>query len=113
MGETFELPIPHQSLLHIAMAHFPLRRSSTLSLSASQSPPLGLLAFILSSMLRFLPLIAKLQYLVSWIGYPSVDNMWLPALSLTNSPDLVASFHRSHPLAASPTHHPAPSARRR
>jgi hypothetical protein len=55
----------------------------------------------------------KLQYFVSWVGYPSSDNMWLPASALANSADLVASFHRSHPSAASPTHHPAPSRRRR
>jgi hypothetical protein len=55
----------------------------------------------------------KLQYLVSWVGYPSADNMWLSASALGNATDLVSAFHRSHPSAASHTHHPDPPARRR
>jgi hypothetical protein len=40
----------------------------------------------------------KLQYLVSWKGYPGQDS-WEPEANLANSKDLVAEFHKRHPDA--------------
>jgi hypothetical protein len=40
----------------------------------------------------------KLQYLVSWKGYPGQDS-WEPEANLANSKDLVVKFHCKHPDA--------------
>jgi hypothetical protein len=40
----------------------------------------------------------KLQYLVSWKGYPGQDS-WEPEANLANSKDLVVEFHHKHPDA--------------
>jgi hypothetical protein len=40
----------------------------------------------------------KLQYLVSWKGYPGQDS-WEPEANLANSKDFVAEFHKRHPDA--------------
>src|SRR5713226_4153273 len=50
----------------------------------------------------------QLQYLVKWVGYPDSENLWLAASELSSAPDLVSSFHSSHPTAASPSVHPLP-----
>lgn len=36
----------------------------------------------------------KLQYLVKWLGYPTLDNQWLPAVELDSVPELVDLFHK-------------------
>jgi len=41
----------------------------------------------------------RLQYLVHWKGYPSSDDLWLPASELSSAPDAVAAFHLLHPDA--------------
>src|SRR5713101_7336623 len=50
----------------------------------------------------------RLQYLVKWVGYPDSENLWLAASELSSAPDLVSSFHLSHPTAASPSVRPLP-----
>src|SRR5713101_2053914 len=43
----------------------------------------------------------QLQYLVKWVSYLDSENLWLSASELSSTPDLVSSFHLSHPTAAS------------
>src|SRR5713101_2346509 len=50
----------------------------------------------------------QLQYLVKWVSYPDSENLWLAASELLSAPDLVSSFHLSHPTAASPSVCPLP-----
>ncbi len=47
----------------------------------------------------------KTQYLVSWKGYPTEDNSWEPAATITEDvPALVKRFHMDHPGAIRATH---------
>ena len=39
----------------------------------------------------------KLQYLVKWMGYPHLDNQWLPKDDVARSQDLVGLFHKIYP----------------
>ena len=41
----------------------------------------------------------KIEYLVSWKGYPSEENEWITESHLTNAPDAIRDFHRYHPTA--------------
>ena len=41
----------------------------------------------------------KLQYLVHWKGYDESKRTWEPVSNLTNSPEIVEQFHKSHPSA--------------
>jgi Chromo (CHRromatin Organisation MOdifier) domain len=41
----------------------------------------------------------KLQYLIKWKGYPASDNEWVPEANLENAPDIVQTFHQTHPEA--------------
>src|SRR5712692_2546568 len=50
----------------------------------------------------------QLQYLVKWVSYPDSENLWLATSELSSTPDLVSSFHLSHPTAASPSVRPLP-----
>src|SRR5713226_3249477 len=50
----------------------------------------------------------RLQYLIKWVGYPDSENLWLATSELSSAPDLVSSFHLSHPTAALPSTHPLP-----
>lgn len=45
----------------------------------------------------------SLQYCVSWKGYPSYDNSWVPAKDCGNCSNLVKEFHLRHPEAARPS----------
>ena len=45
----------------------------------------------------------KLQYLIGWKGYPSADNTWEDA-DQTFAPELIALYHRHHPLRDKRTH---------
>jgi len=42
----------------------------------------------------------RLVYLVKFQGWPNSDNEWLPAANLEHATELLANFHRLHPLAA-------------
>jgi hypothetical protein len=41
----------------------------------------------------------KLQYLVSWKGYPSSDNSWLPEKDLTNAKEILKTYKNHLRLA--------------
>jgi hypothetical protein len=41
----------------------------------------------------------KLQYLVSWKGYPSSDNSWLPEKDLTNAKEILKTYKNCLQLA--------------
>ena len=41
----------------------------------------------------------RLTYLVKFKGWPHSNNEWLPATNLEHSEELIADFHRLHPLA--------------
>jgi len=45
----------------------------------------------------------RLFYLVKFRGWPNSDNEWLPATNLENATELLADFHRLHPLATKHT----------
>ena len=36
----------------------------------------------------------KLQYLIKWLGYPDLDNEWVPKGHVAGSKELVDLFHR-------------------
>ena len=44
------------------------------------------------------------QYLVHWKGYGPGDRTWEPWRNVRNSPDLVLTFHQSHPNKPCPVH---------
>jgi len=44
----------------------------------------------------------KIEYLVSWKGFPNKENKWIAADKLSNAPDIVKAYHRSHPTAPQP-----------
>ena len=44
----------------------------------------------------------KIKYLVSWKGYPSEENEWISESNLSNAPDAIRDFHRSHLTAPHP-----------
>ena len=44
----------------------------------------------------------SIEYLVSWKGYPTEENEWIKESNLTNAPDAIRDFHRSHPTAPRP-----------
>ena len=39
----------------------------------------------------------KLQYLIKWLGYPDLDNEWVPEGHLAGLKELVDLFHRLYP----------------
>jgi hypothetical protein len=41
----------------------------------------------------------KLQYLISWKGYPSSDNSWLPEKDLTNAKEILKTYKNRLRLA--------------
>src|SRR5713101_2397587 len=45
----------------------------------------------------------QLQYLIKWTGYPNSENLQLPTSELSSAPDLISSFHLTHPPATSPS----------
>ena len=44
----------------------------------------------------------RIEYLISWKGYPSEENEWIPEHNLANAPDAIRDFHCSHPTAPRP-----------
>jgi hypothetical protein len=48
---------------------------------------------VLSSRIRH----NRLEYKVSWVGYDSSADMWLPATELNNMKDAILEFHRLYP----------------
>lgn len=44
----------------------------------------------------------RLQYLISWKGYPRSESTWEPAAHVRNAPRIVRAFHEAHPDAAGP-----------
>jgi hypothetical protein len=53
----------------------------------------------------------NLHYYVRWKGYPNSENSWLPIHNL-HAPNLLASFHQTHPRAPKPHSTPATPRRR-
>jgi hypothetical protein len=43
------------------------------------------------------------EYLVKWLGYGDVDNMWVKCLEMTTSAEAVSKYHDSHPQAPKST----------
>jgi hypothetical protein len=39
------------------------------------------------------------EYLVKWLGYGDVKNMWLKRLDMTTSTEAVGKYHAAHPNA--------------
>ena len=39
----------------------------------------------------------KLQYYVTWLGYPSTDDQWLSEHELQNARELIEQFHQRYP----------------
>ena len=39
----------------------------------------------------------KLQYLIKWLGYPDLDNEWVPEGHVAGSKELVDLIHRLYP----------------
>jgi hypothetical protein len=44
----------------------------------------------------------RLEYYIKWKGYGQEENTWEPKANLANSPELVCTFHQSHPNALGP-----------
>src|SRR6202035_2470125 len=55
-------------------------------------------AAVLDSRIRY----GKLEYFVDWVGYQPCERTWEPASHLANSPDMVATYHRTYPLRPAP-----------
>jgi hypothetical protein len=43
------------------------------------------------------------EYLVKWLGYGDVDNMWVKRSEMTTSAEAVGNHHHNHPQAPKPT----------
>jgi hypothetical protein len=83
----------HASLLR------PYHRDNTYNRSAAPPPPVsfddGHVEYEVERILSVRRKRSGMEYLVKWLGYGDHENSWLPASALANSPDLLASFHRS------------------
>jgi hypothetical protein len=44
----------------------------------------------------------RMEYLVKWLGYSDVENMWLKHLDMTISAEAVGKYHTTHLKAPQP-----------
>ena len=44
----------------------------------------------------------KVEYLVSWKGYPNEENSWQPMRNLKNAREAILEFHKKYPKAIKP-----------
>jgi hypothetical protein len=92
-------PVFHVSLLD------PYRPNTITGRAQLPAPPIVLedsleweVAAVLDSRIRY----GKLEYFVDWVGYQPCERTWEPASHLANSPDMVATYHRTYPLRPAP-----------
>jgi hypothetical protein len=42
------------------------------------------------------------EYLVKWLGYSDVNNMWVKCLEMTTSTEAIGEYHNNHTHASKP-----------
>ena len=104
---TFRLDLPHSIRVH-PVFHCSLLKPFVENTFPGRHPPppppvrvQGEEEYIVSKILDSRLHRGKIQYLISWKGYPPEDNSWEPEENI-HAPRLVREFHLSHPDKPSP-----------